>query len=178
MKKGFTLIEILVSVGIFLIVVMIAIGSVISIFDANRKAQSLGIITNNLNFAFESMIRDMRTGSNYVLTGTDYLSFKDKDGNDVTYSLTNGFIDKNYPNNALLASGHITSAEVVIDSMAFQIKGNALAVGLPCPNAGDCLPPIILLHIKGHAGAVKTRSDFNIQTLITSRAIDSKDLAP
>jgi len=175
MKKGFTLIEILVSVGIFLIVVMIAIGSIMSIFNANRKAQSLGIITNNLNFAFESMIRDMRTGSNYVLDNPQSLTFKDKDGNDVVYSLSGGFIDKNYPNDTSLASGHITSEEVTIDSMIFQVKGNNDNV---VTNPGDHLPPIILLHIKGHAGAIKTQSDFNIQTLITSRAIEGKDLIP
>lgn len=172
MKKGFTLIEIMVSVAIFAVVVMIAIGSIISILDANRKAQSLNVIMNNLNFSFESMIRDIRTGSNYLVpTQNDWITFKDKDGNYFGYYATGGVITKEYvgtPPTNPLPTGAITSSEVTIDAMTFKVLGNL--------NTGDQLPSMVLLHIKGHAGKNKTQSNFNIQTLITQRVLDTLDL--
>ena len=163
----------MVSVAIFAIVVMIAIGSIISILDANRKAQSLNVIMNNLNFSFESMIRDIRTGSNYYSPDGTYITFKDKDGNYFGYYATGGVITKQYvdPHTVSptdLPTGEITSSEVTIDEMTFKVIGNAVI--------GDHLPSVILLHVKGHAGKDKTQSNFNIQTLITQRVIDTQDL--
>ena len=40
-KKGFTLIELMVSITIFSIVMLISVGALLSIIDANRKDQSL-----------------------------------------------------------------------------------------------------------------------------------------
>ena len=63
--KGFTLIELLVSVAIFTIVMVIGLGALLSMSAADRKAQSLQSVINNLNFALDSMSRSIRTGTNY-----------------------------------------------------------------------------------------------------------------
>ncbi|MEI6057773.1 MAG: type II secretion system protein [bacterium] len=65
MKRGFTLIEIIVSLGIFMVVAVIAVGAFLKIIDANKQSQSLQTAMNNANFALESMVREMRVGSNY-----------------------------------------------------------------------------------------------------------------
>src|SRR3989338_687085 len=65
MKKGFTLIELMTALSIFIIVMTISMGSIIGIFDANRKSRSLKTVLNNLNLAVESMSREMRFGKNY-----------------------------------------------------------------------------------------------------------------
>ena len=65
LQKGFTLIEMIVSLGIFTVVALIAVGALLKISDANRKAITLKTAINNLNFALESMSREMRLGSNY-----------------------------------------------------------------------------------------------------------------
>ena len=64
-QKGFTLIEMIVSLGIFTVVAVIAVGALLKISDANRKAITLKTAINNLNFVLESMSREMRLGSNY-----------------------------------------------------------------------------------------------------------------
>ena len=177
----------MVSVAIFAVVVMIAIGSIMSILDANRKAQSLNVIMNNLNFSFESMIRDIRTGSKYYncpAGGSPVISsicFTDKDGRDKYYALdtTSGG-----PNSGLIiasstdpsiSTGPITSSEVTIEDMSFKIMGNVITDPGP-PEKGDKLPSIVLLHIKGYSGKDKSKSYFNIQTLITQRVIDTQDI--
>lgn len=65
MKKGFTLIEILVSVAIFAVVMVIALGALLSISVSDRKAEAIKSVVNNLNFALDSMSRAIRTGQNY-----------------------------------------------------------------------------------------------------------------
>ncbi len=52
-SKGFTLIEIIVSVAIFTVVMLISVGAVLNAVNANRKAQSLNTIVNNLNLALK-----------------------------------------------------------------------------------------------------------------------------
>ncbi len=64
-KKGFTLIEMIVSLALFTVVAVIAIGAFLKITDSNKKSQTLKTSINNLSFALESMSREMRVGSSY-----------------------------------------------------------------------------------------------------------------
>lgn len=64
-KKGFTLVEALVSLGIFSIVVVSATGVILSVIDSNKKNQAVSSVVNNLNYSIESMIRDIKTGYRY-----------------------------------------------------------------------------------------------------------------
>ena len=59
-ERGFTLVEIMVAIGIFVALVTVSMGALASIFDANRKSQSLKAIMTNLNFAVEVMAREIR----------------------------------------------------------------------------------------------------------------------
>ena len=70
-KNGFTLIEIMISLGIFAIVAVIAVGALLKVLDANKKAQSIQDAVTNLSFAMETMSRDLRTGTKYDC-GTSY----------------------------------------------------------------------------------------------------------
>lgn len=64
-QKGFTLIEMLVAVGLFSVVMLVAVSAILSIIGNNKKAQGINNVVNNLNFAIESMVRDMKTGYLY-----------------------------------------------------------------------------------------------------------------
>lgn len=68
--KGFTLIEMMVAVGLFAIVMLIATAVIFSIINGNRKSQTINTVVNNLNFSLESMIRDIKTG--YWYSCADY----------------------------------------------------------------------------------------------------------
>ncbi|HVZ75812.1 MAG TPA: type II secretion system protein [Candidatus Paceibacterota bacterium] len=65
MKRGFTLIELMVSVAIFSVVMTLALGSLLSISTAERKAETIRTAVSNLSFALDSMTRSIRTGINY-----------------------------------------------------------------------------------------------------------------
>ena len=64
-KAGFTLVEMIVSLAIFSIVAVVALGALIRIIDANKKAQTLQTAITNLNYALESLSREMRVGTKY-----------------------------------------------------------------------------------------------------------------
>lgn len=64
-KSGFTLIELLVAVSLFTVVMLVSVSVVLSIIGGNKKSQSINAVVNNLNFAIESMVRDMKTGFLY-----------------------------------------------------------------------------------------------------------------
>lgn len=63
MRKGFTLIEIMVALMIFSIVVVVALSALVKIIDANKKAQTIQDAVVGMSFTMESMAREIRTGS-------------------------------------------------------------------------------------------------------------------
>lgn len=97
--KGFTLIEMLVSVAIFSIVMTMALGALLALSVADRKAETLKSGIDNLTFALDSMSRAIRTGSNYDCgnrastaatdcpAGDTYIAFLGSTGTEVYYQL-------------------------------------------------------------------------------------------
>jgi prepilin-type N-terminal cleavage/methylation domain-containing protein len=64
-QEGFTLIEMIISLGIFTVVALVAVGALLKVLDANTKAITFKTTINNMNFALESMSREMRVGKTY-----------------------------------------------------------------------------------------------------------------
>src|ERR1700754_1216176 len=64
-SQGFTLIEMLVSVAIFVSVMAIALGALLSMSESDRRAQTLKSVINNLNFSLDAISRTARTGTTY-----------------------------------------------------------------------------------------------------------------
>ncbi|HUY62400.1 MAG TPA: type II secretion system protein [Candidatus Paceibacterota bacterium] len=81
-RSGFTLIELMVAVGLFAVVMTIATGAYLIMIGADREAHAVTTGINNLSFALEDMTRTIRTGFDYCLgttntcSGTDF-SFSD-----------------------------------------------------------------------------------------------------
>lgn len=64
-QKGFTLVEVMIAIGLFVVVMVFGIGSVLSTNTAHKKSQSQRAINDNLSFVIEDMSRNIRLGSNY-----------------------------------------------------------------------------------------------------------------
>jgi prepilin-type N-terminal cleavage/methylation domain-containing protein len=64
-NNGFTLVEMIVSLAIFSVVAVVALGALVKIISANHKAQSLQSALTNLNFGLESMSRELREARTY-----------------------------------------------------------------------------------------------------------------
>jgi type II secretory pathway pseudopilin PulG len=64
-QSGFSLVEMMVSIAIFMVVAVIAVAALLKIVDANKKSETLQDTVNNINFAMDSITREIRVGSNY-----------------------------------------------------------------------------------------------------------------
>ncbi|HAS84935.1 MAG TPA: hypothetical protein DCS23_02605 [Candidatus Yonathbacteria bacterium] len=169
-QRGFTLIEMTVSLGLFTIIMFIATSAFLSIVNTDRKARSVRIASDNLNITLEDMSRRIKTGSGYdcgaigaptdCASGLSSLTFDDQDGNQVTYSWDN-------INFSILRNGvPITSPEIVITGLKFVVSGSA-----PAPDARQ---PMVAIVIDGSLGSGTTESGFKIQTTVTQREYDNQ----
>src|SRR3989344_5757603 len=95
-KQGYTLIELIVAVGLFAIVMTLATGAYLVMIGVNRHTQGLATGINNLTFVLESMTTAIRTGKAYCGGGApcveganiDSFSFRDAEGTYVRYART------------------------------------------------------------------------------------------
>ena len=83
-SMGFTLVELLVAMTLFVIVLGISAGSFIQILRAQRMLVSLISANNNAVLTLESMTREIRTGKNFSKNGDDLL-FANAQGAEVAY---------------------------------------------------------------------------------------------
>lgn len=70
-RFGFSLIEMMVAVSVFSVIMLISATSILAIVNANRKAQALKSVINNLTFAMETMTRNIRVGTNFRCMGSE-----------------------------------------------------------------------------------------------------------
>lgn len=68
--RGFTLVELIVSVALFVIVVTIAMSAYIFMISLERKARATNDVVANLSFVVNSMSRTIRTGNTYRCNGS------------------------------------------------------------------------------------------------------------
>ncbi|MBP6924163.1 MAG: type II secretion system protein [Candidatus Pacebacteria bacterium] len=64
-QRGFTIIEMIVSLGVFSIVITIAVGALLMLVATNQRLQTEQSVMTNLSFALDSMTREIRTGTHY-----------------------------------------------------------------------------------------------------------------
>ncbi|PIR85205.1 hypothetical protein COU15_02250 [Candidatus Kaiserbacteria bacterium CG10_big_fil_rev_8_21_14_0_10_45_20] len=180
-RKGFSLIEMMVSVTIFAIVMLIGVGALLSLIETNRRAQAINSTVNNLNAALEGMSRSIRTGISYYCStnaniningisgqqdcvgedGGRLIAFRPSSGsNNITaYRLSSGQLQRN------VGSGWIdlTAPEITIDTFRVWVRGSA---------PGDGEQPRALMVIKGSAPVPGGRTEFQIQSSVTQRILD------
>jgi prepilin-type N-terminal cleavage/methylation domain-containing protein len=184
-NNGFTLIEIMVAIALFTVVMTISVGALLSLVNANKKAQALKSVMNNLNFALENMSRNMRTGTTYhcgttvsvpsnasspndCSNGGVLLALEGRFGNpntpadQIIYRFISGRIEKSSNGGATFIP--ITASEVSINDMKFYVTGTT---------PGDTIHPRIIMVIRGSAGnKASTQTSFSIQTSVSQRLTD------
>jgi prepilin-type N-terminal cleavage/methylation domain-containing protein len=170
--RGYTLVELIVSVGLFSIVMTLAAGAYFITINANRQAQGVATGVDSISFVVERMARTIRTGSSYSCAstlgagdcpngGSDF-SFKNVSGQTVAYSLNGSMIQESI--NGGVARSLTDVSSVTITSMRFYLSGSSSA---------DTVQPHVTLVIGGTAstGPGKTET-FLIETGATMRGID------
>jgi len=188
-QKGFSLVEMLVAVGIFMSIMTIAISSLISIIGANKKAQAIKSTIDSVTFAVEDISRDMRVGTDYTcsLNGSFPVSGKDcteggsavqykKSNNDiVTYRFYDPAVSANSEKDVLTrqinndAEIALVSKDSNVDitSMKFYVIGadNEFSAVTAKTQPRVIITASGLISVKGSSDTT-----FNLQTSISQRA--------
>jgi prepilin-type N-terminal cleavage/methylation domain-containing protein len=165
-RSGFSLIELIVSVGIFSITATFAIGTLLTLTNAQRKAAALQSAFDNVRFAIESMSKDMRTGTNYAcIPANDYpcthFSYTNTIGEVIEYQLGSNQIQKNI---ASFGFQDVTDSSIYIKQLDFYLKNAAL---------GDQLQPTVTIVVDGISGRSRAgvESKIQLQSTITPRKL-------
>lgn len=161
-NKGFTIIEMLVSIAIFSVIIVLGMTATLSMINANRKSQSSTLILSNLSLAIEAMTKNIRVGSNYTVTnGGATIQFTPSSGSGtVTYSYdsTAKTITRSISTVVQNPVPSITAPEVEITSLKFIPRTTG--------------QPSVLMLIEGTAGTKDgTKSKFFLQSMISQRLI-------
>jgi len=185
---GFTLIEMMVSLGLFMIVLSVSMGALLSMIDSNRKTQSLRSAMDNLNLAMEEMARNIGQGRTYhcgtsdMITpnsikneqdcpfGEDYfLAIEAHSGNSTI--ATDQFVYRLDPLDTGRLQKSINSGQDFKDVTAPEINIEYLVFYVFDEDTPDNESPRVVIVIGGKAGNKEnTQSEFNVQTTVTQRA--------
>ncbi len=190
----------MVSVSIFAMVMLIATGSVFSIVEANKKTHSLKSVMTNLNFALESMARDIRVGFHYACDSVTLSETKNCSSGGVTFRFkANRDVDGVSVGGD---SGSYNASDMNHDQIEYSLSsdfrimkriygGGAEALAITASEIhvsslkfyvtgaggtgtdGLSKQPKVVITIQGYAGTDTTKSSFNIETTLSQRAIDS-----
>ncbi len=83
-SPGFTLIEMMVSLALFTVVITIAVGAFLSLIGQSSQLQGEQVVMTSLNFAMDSMTREIRTGINYYCDNSADILLHTPDEDDIT----------------------------------------------------------------------------------------------
>lgn len=183
--EGFTIFEMIVAIGIFMVVVVIAVSSLLSLTASERKAITLQNTQDNLRFAVEAMAKEMRTGENFkpgCAVGCNEVNYKTAKGAWVSYRLfhdvANNFhlIQKastdtgcSFTEATRVFDNPIcylpfTSIEVRVENLVFFVTG----VG------DDNLQPKVTIVLEATTpGIERTASRLRLQTTVAQRRLDT-----
>jgi len=187
-QKGFTLIEMIVSLAIFTVVAVVAVGALLKIMDANKKSINLKTAINNMNFVLESMTREIRVGTKYYYSSnvnssvTTNYSTADSGGLTsgapwqiaFTSSENNGTCNLiyayRYNGTRLQKAVQSGCGNDVVNSDYIDLSDPNVKIISSKVNVNNTGQPMITILLKGEVGVKnKDKTEFTIQSRVTQR---------
>lgn len=173
--RGFALVDLLVSIGIFSAVASIATGGFVTAMRTQRQAAALIAANTNVALALEQIAREIRTGFLFCRPGTtdcpnypNEIDFVNAKGEQVDYRLAaDGTIEKGVtdPVTGAKIFSKVTGSNAKIEYLNFVVSGNL---------GGDGLQPRITISVGVSAKALGVSGNvINLQTTVSARQLDS-----
>lgn len=149
-NKGFTLIEIIVAMGIFTMVSLVAVTIAIDALRAQRKIFALQIVQENSRYLIESMSKEIRMSKINSPDGlSDSLNVTNSKGEAINY---------NFSDSQLLRGAEI------LNSNQIKATGNFYVQKIGQPKV------TIAMTVENKAIKPEQRAKINLETTISSRA--------
>ena len=173
-QNGYTIIETMIAVSIFLVVIMVGMSALLNADLIHKKSGDMRSIMDNLSFVMEDISRNLRTGYSYhciddgnlnaieprsCLSGNG-ISFKSDAGDRIKYIIGSD-IQKSMAGGSYV---ELTSPEIVIDpSSHFTVVGAELS---------DTLQPFVTIKLVGKITYRSIETPFSLQTSVSQRSLD------
>lgn len=181
-NRGFTIIETMIAVSLFLIIIMVGMASLLNSTMLQKKSQDMRSIMDSLSFIMEDMSRNLRTGYDYhciddgdvtatnphdCIYGTG-ISFKSTSGDQWVYAIyPDGSIQKSVSGGIAGTFVVLTLPEVKID----PVSGFSISGALPPP--GDTQQPFATIRLVGTITSENNVvTPFSLQTSVSERLVD------
>ena len=188
-NSGFTLIELMVATTLFTFIMLMGVGSLIVSSNSAKASQKLRTAVDNVNFAMESMTRELRTGTYYecevnsvnlsntntvadCLSGGNIIAFIPQQVPSsplrVAYELnprgdgTNSLQRCEYINSATNCAD-VVSTDVNIQSLTFYVRGSSLT---------DGIQPSVKILVKGVVTLKGVDTPFILQSMASQRSTE------
>jgi prepilin-type N-terminal cleavage/methylation domain-containing protein len=200
-NKGFTLIETMIAVSLFLIIVTIGLGALLNANSVHKKSEEMRSILDNMSFIIEDMTRSVRTGYNYrcfvvgdTISSANVLppqgcsnglalAFESSlgDPNDNSDQWVYYFLlDNSDINNPIgriwksVEGGDLnTFVQLTDDRVNIDLDKSGFSVlGALPPSAGDFQQPLVRIRIAGVVNSEEGSTSFDLETSVSSRLID------
>lgn len=179
-QSGFTLIEMMVALAVFMVVMTITLSAFLNIADIQKKTESFRKVNDNLNHSIEMIMREIREGWSYSVSGENEIftftsraeTIDKRTDTSVTYSLIKetgkeGYI-KRCVGSCTDGGQRLTSDDVDITNLYFTVSGEGSY------DSGDRNQPRVTISIYGESGTKqKLKSRLNLQATVSQRKIDS-----
>jgi prepilin-type N-terminal cleavage/methylation domain-containing protein len=186
--NGFTLVELVVSVGLFAIVVTITMTAYLRLISIERNTRATNDVVTNLSFVSDTMARTIRIGHAYRCTansgdvyncpdGGSKFWFADENNQDITYVLvTNG--SSSYIGQCQSAASScnassatpITDPRINIQNLTFYVNGATKGTFAQT----DGVQPQVIFTIQGslNIDSKSVPTVFTIESGATQRLLD------
>lgn len=170
--SGFTLLEMVISIGIFSVLVVASIGVTLGVSNAQIKAANTQATQDNIRFSLELMTKEMRTGNGYRLSSV----CNQNPGEEISF-ITSGTESRIYylqgdrlmrlKNTAVCQSAHpLMADEVGAERLRFVISGTA-------PGIGDGQPRVtVSVSVRSKSLKDPLESRMDLQTTVVQRLRD------
>ena len=167
-RNGFTLIETMVSLGVFMVAMTIIMAAFLNMMDIQKKTEAFRKVNDNLNFAMEAMMREIREGTKYCPSGCADGTFLYQQRPEMRLNTklktgVEGYIERTKGR----ASQRMTSDGIKITKLSFSVKGNVAGINKQ--------QPIVTISISGESGIkAKLKSKLNLQATVSQRKLDTE----
>lgn len=168
-SSGFTLVELLISVAIFLAAITVSVSVFVGALKNQNKMTEIMSVNNNVSVALEQMARKIRTGYDFDpdIGSASSLSFTNglttsEDIRQTTFSLSGGKIVETGSG----GSSDLTSSNVIVKNLVFRVSRFGTSLDYFCsPWRITILMEITSKNLEGKIPST------HIQTTVSSRVI-------
>jgi Tfp pilus assembly protein PilW len=195
-ESGYTIIETMIAVSLFIIIVMSGLGALLNANLLHQKSQNMRSIMDNLSFIMEDMGRNLRTGYHYQCFDVNHqilspatlgasqscpsgwaIAFEIANGNPSTYADQWVYYISNDGKIFKSADGAQSFVQLTPDEVMINSTSSGFSVlGAEPPDytspPGDQQQPFVILRLVGNITFKNVVTPFSLQTSVSQRLVD------